>query len=69
MCSSDLLPAGQLQEMDRKPQMNWPSSDADAEWIRLNEDLSKLLEMIKGPVEGKMVQAGAIIYNYCKERF
>lgn len=62
-------PATETRIQGRKPLIKWPKSCEKKVWETVNEDISKLLEHLKGTAEKKLGKMGELIYNYGAERF
>ena len=52
----------------RKTKLKWPRANS-SEWSKLDEDLTKLLEILYSPPEKLAESQPKIIYEMCKERF
>lgn len=50
-------------------QVKWPKSNSKKEWAKIDADLIKVLNGIKGSVEKKLEKMGDLIYSYGAERF
>lgn len=50
-------------------QVKWPKSNSKKEWAKIDADLIKILNGIKGSVEKKLEKMGDLIYSYGAERF
>ena len=53
----------------RKPSVKWPGSCEKKEWEKINQDLSSLLEQLKGTAIRKLERMGDLIYNYGAQHF
>ena len=58
------------QPQPAKERIKWPRMGNDKEWLQLDEDLDKILEVtLGGSVEKKINTLSTIAYNLAKERF
>ncbi len=62
-------PARERRQQQSKPRVNWPGAAEKAKWKTINEDLSSILENIKGTVEKKLDKMADIIYTYGAEKY